>query len=150
MSEVTREPRSTGERRGYTGTESYCAPELKERGPDGSLLNEYDEHSDMYSIGVVLFAMCYRTLPSGSYPVELPWRRAAELQTLIVALLARDPEDRPSTDAILQFPLLAGQSYGFPAYRPFYSSPRGPSASPTARPRGSGPIPLGPSVPPLP
>ena len=56
--EVTRQPRVPGERRGYTGTSEYTAPELRARRADGGLVADYDEAADMYSVGVVLYAMC--------------------------------------------------------------------------------------------
>jgi len=44
--------------RGYTGTVEYTAPELLHGGH-----REYTEKSDMWSLGIVLYAMCYSSLP---------------------------------------------------------------------------------------
>eukprot|EP00929_Paragymnodinium_shiwhaense_P007847 TRINITY_DN111760_c0_g1_i1.p1 TRINITY_DN111760_c0_g1~~TRINITY_DN111760_c0_g1_i1.p1 ORF type:complete len:512 (-),score=57.49 TRINITY_DN111760_c0_g1_i1:17-1552(-) len=111
VTEATRGPRATGEARGYTGTEAYTAPELKVRGPDGGLLHQYDEAADMYSLGIVLYAMCYRSLPSGHIDyATLPWRlRANELESLIIALTSPLTEERPSAEEILQLPSHGGR-----------------------------------------
>mmetsp|Transcript_8865 Transcript_8865/g.25029 ORF Transcript_8865/g.25029 Transcript_8865/m.25029 type:complete len:263 (+) Transcript_8865:3-791(+) len=45
--------------RGYTGTVEYTAPELL-RGQDR---RDYTEKSDMWSLGIVLYAMCFSSLP---------------------------------------------------------------------------------------
>lgn len=45
---------------GYTGTMEYTAPELLQ-GQGGR--QEYTEKSDMWSLGIVLYAMCFSTLP---------------------------------------------------------------------------------------
>lgn len=44
--------------RGYTGTVEYTAPELLHGGH-----REYTEKSDMWSLGIVLYAMCHSSLP---------------------------------------------------------------------------------------
>lgn len=46
--------------RGYTGTVEYTAPELL----NGQVENrEYTEKSDMWSLGIVLYALCFSSLP---------------------------------------------------------------------------------------
>ncbi|CAE7529603.1 iksA [Symbiodinium natans] len=46
--------------RGYTGTVEYTAPELL---LTEDLEREYSEKSDMWSLGMVLYAMCFSSLP---------------------------------------------------------------------------------------
>lgn len=53
-------PTSGAVARGYTGTVEYTSPELLEGVGDPS---EYTEKSDMWSLGIVLYAMCYSSLP---------------------------------------------------------------------------------------
>lgn len=47
--------------RGYTGTVEYTAPELLFREDEQE--REYSEKSDMWSLGMVLYAMCFASLP---------------------------------------------------------------------------------------
>mmetsp|Transcript_54026 Transcript_54026/g.128705 ORF Transcript_54026/g.128705 Transcript_54026/m.128705 type:complete len:753 (-) Transcript_54026:81-2339(-) len=51
-------PVSAALSRGYTGTVEYTAPELLQGDA-----NEYTEKSDMWSLGIALYAMCFLTLP---------------------------------------------------------------------------------------
>merc|ERR1719359_2715723 len=52
------EVHTAAEQRGYTGTVEYTAPELL-RGD----AREYSEKSDMWSLGIALYAMCFSSLP---------------------------------------------------------------------------------------
>lgn len=52
-------PASSTVSRGYTGTVEYTAPELLLPGDD----REYTEKSDMWSLGIVLYALCFSALP---------------------------------------------------------------------------------------
>lgn len=45
--------------RGYTGTVEYTAPELLQGGD----ARDYSEKSDMWSLGIALYAMCFSSLP---------------------------------------------------------------------------------------
>jgi len=51
-------PAGAASARGYTGTVEYTAPELLQVGE-----REYTEKSDMWSLGIVLYAMCFSCLP---------------------------------------------------------------------------------------
>jgi len=51
-------PLGSAASRGYTGTVEYTAPELLQGGD-----REYTEKSDMWSLGIVLYAMCFSSLP---------------------------------------------------------------------------------------
>lgn len=110
-----------GRRNGYTGTVEYAAPELLEADAQGHFRDDYDVSSDMWSLGILLHAMCYAKLPFvndnpvecrqlilNHSTIELPNvpERSPTLKHLIKALLAKDPARRPSTDDILRNPLV--------------------------------------------
>lgn len=118
-SELLADP--TSERHGFTGTVEYTAPELLETDDKGHFREDYDEKSDIWSLGVVLFVMAYGDVP---YFNQDPQRcrleilthtdprliipsvpeRSSDLILLIEALLQRDPRARPSLDTVLQHP----------------------------------------------
>lgn len=54
------EPLAGVSTQGYTGTVEYTAPELLNGEADD---REYTETSDMWSLGIVLYAMCFSSLP---------------------------------------------------------------------------------------
>jgi len=54
------EPPASASGRGYTGTVEYTAPELLQAQGE---THEYTEKSDMWSLGIVLYAMCFSSLP---------------------------------------------------------------------------------------
>ncbi|GBE59363.1 kinase domain containing protein [Babesia ovata] len=103
-------------RHGFTGTVEFTAPELLETDQFGEYSLCYDTKSDMWSLGIILYYLCYGTLP---YFDESPQRcrdkilqhdylklpkmpqRCPELQMLIVALTQRATFSRPDCEAIL-------------------------------------------------
>eukprot|EP01071_Lankesteria_metandrocarpae_P004440 Lankesteria_metandrocarpae@DN3547_c0_g1_i1.p1 len=110
---------------GFTGTVEYTAPELLATDERGSYCGGYDIKSDMWSFGVVLYALAFGATPfSGTgnwdptriqsavlaapdvipYPQVPP--RSANLCLLIQALLTKEPSYRPSTDDLLYHPTL--------------------------------------------
>lgn len=106
------------DRQGFTGTVEYTAPELLEQTETGHLREDYDEKSDVWSLGVVLFVLAYGCVPYfETDPKDCRARilshtdprtiipptptRSEELRLLIEALLQRDPNARPSIDAVL-------------------------------------------------
>ncbi|CEL96735.1 unnamed protein product [Vitrella brassicaformis CCMP3155] len=106
-------------RHGFTGTVEYTAPELLECDESGHYNEDYDVHADMWSLGILLYALCYAQVPySDPDPqacrlkilahttIALPShpRRGPDLQHLIHALTARPPALRPSTDDLLANP----------------------------------------------
>lgn len=110
---------------GATGTISYCAPEVLQRGVDGALGN-FTTKSDIFSLGMVVFFMCFGRLPYVNADGEteenedfdqlrheiIQWNGFNEeartrpdlpekLYKFLKRLLSVDPSERPSTDEIL-------------------------------------------------
>ena len=129
------------QRTGNTGTMQYAAPETlldppaaqqqqrtdakpassttaAANGSSSTGAFAYSEKSDLWSLGVCLYCLCYSKLPYEadtaaqlyalihSQPLHLPAhpRRSAELGALITALLNVDPQKRPDAEAILNHP----------------------------------------------
>jgi protein-serine/threonine kinase len=102
---------------GFTGTVEYTAPEVLSPGS-----HTYTEQSDMWSLGIILYAMCYGGVPySDPDPVrcaeailghsgELVFPpspvRDDDLKNIISALTARNPLTRPSCQDILFHPFI--------------------------------------------
>ncbi|KAG5362983.1 putative serine/threonine-protein kinase iksA [Yarrowia sp. B02] len=106
---------------GTTGTLEYCAPELLSRDIRGNL-GEFSRHSDMFSVGLVLYFLCFghtpyrspRGLDSGAVNFESLREEICtfpgyedgeeqpnfpiptELQTLLTSWLSTVPEERVS------------------------------------------------------
>lgn len=110
---------------GATGTISYCAPEVLRRQPGGGFGN-FTTKSDIFSLGMILYFLCFAQLPYSSADVlnednedldrlreeistwsglheerklrpDLP----EQLYTFLRRLLSLDPDERPSAEAIL-------------------------------------------------
>ncbi|KAH8555417.1 kinase-like domain-containing protein [Umbelopsis sp. PMI_123] len=119
------------DRTGATGTLEFMAPELLRLDDHGKYLQEFSPKADMWSLGMVLFYLCYSRLPyhyvndidrlkdeilcfdKVSFPssrnqlndVNTPSSQdhiPAELKHIIRALLSLNPEARPSCDEILE------------------------------------------------
>eukprot|EP00371_Babesia_bovis_P002798 XP_001611445.1 protein kinase domain containing protein [Babesia bovis T2Bo] len=102
-------------RQGFTGTVEFTAPELLHTNESGELNTFYDTKSDMWSLGILLYFLCYGTLPySDDSPkkcrdmilrhkcLTLPaTTRSAELQMLILSLTQVCPDLRPDCEDIL-------------------------------------------------
>ncbi|KAJ6788082.1 hypothetical protein PWT90_02529 [Aphanocladium album] len=111
---------------GSTGTISYCAPEVLKLDAATGLYANFTTKSDMFSLGMILYFMCFGKLPYRSAnaiqeeleDVELlraeitDWqgfkdeRRErpdlpAKLYTLLKKLLSLDPTERPSASEVL-------------------------------------------------
>ncbi|KAH7650450.1 hypothetical protein FG379_003522 [Cryptosporidium bovis] len=114
-------------RHGFTGTIEYTAPELLIKDIDGNFVGEYDIYSDIWSLGITLYVLCYNKVPfsvhnsdsfdpeesisailSGMNDLKLPNfpPRSPELKLLIKSLLEPDPNSRPNTDDILRHPVI--------------------------------------------
>ncbi|KAL6716466.1 putative serine/threonine-protein kinase iks1 [Lecanora helva] len=110
---------------GATGTISYCAPEVLRRQSSGEYGN-FTTKSDIFSLGMILYFLCFAQLPYTSADVlnednedldELreeitTWSGLREerklrpdlpeqLYTFLRRLLSLDPDERPSAEAIL-------------------------------------------------
>ncbi|KAF2098379.1 kinase-like protein, partial [Rhizodiscina lignyota] len=112
---------------GGTGTISYCAPEVLRRDPVSGGLGNFSTKSDIFSLGMIVYFMCFGRLPYKSADqlaeenedieqlraeiaawvgfddhqkqrTDLPDR----LYKFLRRLLSLDPNERPSTDDILQ------------------------------------------------
>ncbi|PNS16219.1 hypothetical protein CAC42_6326 [Sphaceloma murrayae] len=111
---------------GATGTLSYCAPEvLRREVPEGSYGN-FTTKSDVFSLGMILYYMCFGDLPYANADVkeeneDLDLLRAEisawsgfssqskkrpdlpeQLYRFLKRLLSLNPSERPSTSDILQ------------------------------------------------
>ncbi|KAI9287334.1 kinase-like domain-containing protein [Umbelopsis sp. AD052] len=118
------------DRTGATGTLEFMAPELLRLDDHGKYLQEFSPKADMWSLGMVLFYLCYSRLPYHYVndidrlkdeilsfdKVSFPSSRnnldfttpspqdhiPPELKHIIRALLSLNPEARPSCDEILE------------------------------------------------
>lgn len=111
---------------GATGTISYCAPEVLRLDATTGLYGNFTTKSDMFSLGMILYFMCFGRLPYQSAnaiqeeleDVELlraeitDWKGfkderrerpdlPAQLYTLLKKLLSLEPSDRPSANEVL-------------------------------------------------
>ncbi|KAL9051063.1 MAG: hypothetical protein Q9162_006236, partial [Coniocarpon cinnabarinum] len=119
---VQRSPEASG----YTGTISFTAPEILSRDLDGKL-GDFTFKSDVFSLGMIMFFMCFGRLPYSNANLEdeakedvkslrsevLAWRgmrqerkERADLPDkfyeYLQLLLSHDPHQRPSTEDILR------------------------------------------------
>ncbi|POS87169.1 hypothetical protein EPUL_001743, partial [Erysiphe pulchra] len=110
---------------GSTGTISYCAPEVLKQDSSGRFGN-FTTKSDIFSLGMILYFMCFRRLPYKSADTieeeneDITLLRAEinawtgfsdekrerpdlpnRLYNLLERLLAINPDERPSTTEIL-------------------------------------------------
>lgn len=117
---------STRTSTGYTATLSYCAPEVLTLSDDGNYGN-FTQKSDIFSLGMILYFMCFADLPYRAANVsnekdeniqelrseiskwsgfeigpvvrhDLP----EKLYTFLKQLLSSNPEDRPTAESVLQ------------------------------------------------
>ena len=101
---------------GFSGTVEYTAPEVLADSP-----HNYSEESDLWSLGILLYALCYSSLPySDPNPsccadrvrqheqliLPLCPDRDPNLRDIIQALTAKDPALRPSCNDILFHPIV--------------------------------------------
>ena len=111
---------------GATGTVSYCAPEVLRRSPSSGELGNFTTKSDIFSLGMILYFMCFVRLPyqNADHLNEenedldqlrdeiITWTGLHEerkirpdlpeqLYTFLRRLLSLNPDDRPSADEIL-------------------------------------------------
>ncbi|KAF9973066.1 putative serine/threonine-protein kinase iks1 [Actinomortierella ambigua] len=109
------------DRTGATGTLEFLAPELLQVDEHGRFMNGFSFKGDMWSLGMILYYLCYSRLPysqiddvdllkeeirrlrSITLPPDGPDGRVVpeELKILIKMLLSTDKSKRPSCDEIL-------------------------------------------------
>jgi len=101
------------------GTPYYLSPEIIENRP-------YSFSSDIWSLGVLLYEMCWLRPPfdagslhelaskilKGKYPA-IPSFYSENMSLLIATLLKVNPKDRPTINQILKFPLLSDRIPSF-------------------------------------
>eukprot|EP00300_Choanocystis_sp_HF-7_P024014 c25408_g1_i1.p1 GENE.c25408_g1_i1~~c25408_g1_i1.p1 ORF type:complete len:449 (-),score=82.48 c25408_g1_i1:24-1370(-) len=94
------------------GTPYYMSPELARN-------QKYSDKNDIWALGVLLFRMCTLTYPFKGETMKellrsivvdptppLPEHFSADVQELLVALTAKDPNDRPTAVEVLRHPAL--------------------------------------------
>lgn len=110
---------------GATGTISYCAPEVLARDAADGTFGAFTTKSDIFSLGMIVYFMCFGRLPYASAVEDEENEDLEELRAEISAwhgfneeararhdlpeklykylkrLLSVDPSERPSTDEIL-------------------------------------------------
>ena len=112
---------------GATGTISYCAPEVLLRENSSQTYGNFTTKSDIFSLGLILYFMCFSTLPythasatetgdedAAALRAEITdWRGFStpnhalrpdlpdQLYAFLKRLLSLDPDERPSTEEIL-------------------------------------------------
>ncbi|RIA96204.1 kinase-like domain-containing protein [Glomus cerebriforme] len=114
------------ERTGATGTLEFMAPELLTVDERGKFYKDYSQKSDMWSLGMVLYYLCYSRLPyhqvddvdllkqeilhfeGVSFPENNNFFSSSsrkvpqQLKSLIKRLLSKNKKNRPSCDEILK------------------------------------------------
>ncbi|KAJ3219820.1 putative serine/threonine-protein kinase iks1 [Dinochytrium kinnereticum] len=106
-------------RSGATGTLEFMCPELLERDELGKFKHDHSPYGDMFSLGVILYYLCYSRVPYSQVddvdllkeeilafegvhlPEEVDHRVPIELKHLMVALMSRDAESRPSIESVI-------------------------------------------------
>ncbi|XP_665672.1 hypothetical protein [Cryptosporidium hominis TU502] len=120
----------SNQRHGFTGTVEYTAPELLTKDENGNFIGEYNIYSDIWSLGITVYKMCYNQVPfrvdtrngldpedpeecikaifKGMNSLEFPNvpNRTNELKFLIRSMLDPNPVNRPNTDDILRHPII--------------------------------------------
>lgn len=112
---------------GATGTISYCAPEVLQRVSPGGAYGNFTFKSDVFSLGMILYFLCFAQLPYSNADVlheekeDLDHLRAEitqwagfdderrvrpdlpeKLYTFLKRLLSVQPDHRPTSDEVLE------------------------------------------------
>lgn len=82
----------------FCGTIGYMAPEIEER-------REYDAKVDCYSIGVLIYQMCYQKIYS-----RQPIMGSTGLHRLMIGLLERSAEKRLTLEEALEMRVMKESS----------------------------------------
>eukprot|EP00842_Homolaphlyctis_polyrhiza_P001315 jgi/Hompol1/2184/HPOL_002858-RA len=107
------------QRTGATGTLEFMPPELLQKDRNGRYLSNHSQSADLWSLGVVLYFLCYATVPYsqvddvdilkeeiiGFENIVFPpsgSRVPTDIKDLICRLMVKRPELRPTAEDILQ------------------------------------------------
>ncbi|KAL6058321.1 Serine/threonine-protein kinase Nek1 [Balamuthia mandrillaris] len=96
---------SAGKKELAVGTLGYAAPEILRHKP-------YDAKSDIYALGCTLYEIItnrsvYDDQNAGLFPVPLSSDYSKELERLMLSMIDRNPDKRPTASDILEQPFLA-------------------------------------------
>ncbi|KAN0071528.1 Protein kinase-like domain containing protein [Elaphomyces granulatus] len=110
---------------GTTGTVSYCAPEVLQREPPDGLFGNFTVKSDIFSLGMILYFLCFAQLPYRNADIHeekedldklraeiSEWQGFNDTQRMrpelpdklyktLKGLLSVDPTHRPTADDVL-------------------------------------------------
>lgn len=126
---IPRKPTATG----FTGTISFAAPEVLRHNKNG-VLGNFTPKSDVFSLGMIVYFMCFGRLPYANADLDddnedlallrneiIAWRGLSsehkqradlpeQLYRFLRLLLSQNPDERPSTEEILKG-IRAGASF---------------------------------------
>ncbi|KAI8849380.1 kinase-like domain-containing protein [Chytridium lagenaria] len=106
-------------RSGATGTLEFMCPELLEKDEHGHFKHDHSPYGDLFSLGMILYYLCYSRVPYSQVddvdllkeeilafdglqlPTEVDHRVPLELKHLMVQLLSREAESRPSIEEVI-------------------------------------------------
>ncbi|XP_039993112.1 eIF-2-alpha kinase GCN2 isoform X2 [Xiphias gladius] len=115
-SAVMSKPDPTGNMTGMVGTALYVSPEVQ-----GNTKATYNQKVDLFSLGIILFEMCYRPMTTGAerisvlsklrvepiiFPEDFTAFEQGTQRKVIQWLLNHDPALRPTTQELLKSELL--------------------------------------------
>ena len=104
------------------GTPFYLAPELLGTDMEGSDRQPYTPKSDMWALGIILFELCSLRKPFNGQNEEELYKKVREakpsiipsisrpLMQLILSLLSKDPNRRPSTRKIFEMDFIRSKA----------------------------------------
>lgn len=107
------------QRTGATGTLDFTAPELLKVDRNGNFTSKYSTKSDVWSLGIVLFYICFSKLPFKNVDIDTLTKEILKfdinmilknedrhlpniIKNTIIKLLSKNPQKRPSTSEIMQ------------------------------------------------
>ena len=119
INEPKKGPSSQVKGTGLVGTPLYVAPELVSDTPVKRIV--YTKKVDVYSLGIILFEMCYRPIQTGmernetltnlrrksmKFPKDQEQYLSPQEKELLQQLLSHEPSERPSSGDLLKSPYI--------------------------------------------